>query len=107
MMMGKRWEQMRDTLARDMHKANQIALQMTKARMPDVYALNGNYATYKIEHDGRIDTGFTLYNHDTAEYLLGDQRQLMPAPSTRKAAQIAANKDMQWNMEKIQSFLTR
>ena len=102
-MVGKRWKEMCETLAEDMHNTNQIALGMTKDAMPDVYALNANYATYQIETGGGIDTGFTLYNHDTAEYLLGDQRQLMPKPSTRKAAQIAANKDMQWNVQKIQS----
>lgn len=102
-MVGKRWKEMCETLAEDMHHANQIALGMTKDTMPDVYALNINYGTYQIETGGSIDTGFTLYNHDTAEYLLGDQRQLMPKPSSRKAAQIAANKDMQWNMQKIQS----
>lgn len=102
-MVGKRWEQMRDTLAADMHNANEIAKGMMMDTMPDVYALNMNYGTYQIETGGRIDTGFTLYNHDTAEYLLGDQRQLMPVPSAKKAAQIAANKDMQWNKKKIQS----
>lgn len=103
MMVGKRWEQMLDVLTKDMHHANEIALKMAKEAMPDVYALNANYATYQIEHDGKIDTGFVLYNHDTAEYLLGDERQLMPGPSTRKAKEIAANKDMQWNKQKIQS----
>ena len=102
-MVGKRWTEMRDTLAQDFHNANQIALGMTKKSMPDVYALNANFATYQIEHDARIDTGLSLYNHDTAEYLLGDERQLMPGPSTRKAREIAANKDMQWNRQKIQS----
>ena len=102
-MVGKRWTEMRDTLAQDFHSANQIALGMTKKSLPDVYALNANFATYQIEHDARIDTGLSLYNHDTAEYLLGDDRQLMPGPSTRKAREIAANKDMQWNRQKIQS----
>lgn len=102
-MVGKRWEEMKKVLASDMKHANDIALGITKGKMADVYALNGNFATYQIEHDGQIDTGFTLYSHDTAEYLLGDQRQLMPGPSTRKAREIAANKDMQWNMKKIQS----
>ena len=102
-MMGKRWEEMLDVLASDYHHANEIALDIAKGSMPDIYALNANYATYQIEHDGLIDTGFTLYNHDTAAYLLGDQRQLMPAPSTAKAKQIAANKDMQWNKQHIQS----
>ena len=102
-MVGARWEEMRDILADDFHRANEIALKMSRNGMADVYALNGNYATYQIEHVAKIDTGFTLYNHDTAEYLLGDQRQLMPGPSTKKAAEIAVNKDLQWNKQKIQS----
>lgn len=101
--MGKRWEEMKDILAADLENAQNIALKMSGEKMPDVYALNANYGTYQIEHDGRIDTGFTLYNHDTAEYLLKDTRQLMPGPSTRKAKEIAANEAMQWNKQKIQS----
>lgn len=102
-MMGKRWEDMLNVLSEDMHHTNEIAFSMAKDKMPDIYALNMNYGTYEIEHGGRIDTGFTLYNHDTAEYLLGDQRQLMPKPSPQRAKQIAANKDLQWNKKKIQS----
>lgn len=102
-MVGRRWEAMRDTLAADMHRTNEIAKAMSEGQAADVFALNGNYATYQLEHDGKIDTGFTLYNHDTAQYLLEDQRQLMPVPSDKKAREIAANKDMKWNMKKIQS----
>lgn len=102
-MVGKRWEEMRNVLASDMHHTNEIALGIAEKKMPDIFALNGNFATYQIETSGKIDTGFTLYNHDTAQYLLGDQRQLMPKPSARKAAEIAKNPDMQWNMKKIQS----
>ena len=102
-MMGKRWTAMRDTLAADMEHTNEIALRISRGKMPDVYALNGNYAIYQMENGAGIDTGLTLYNHDTAEYLLKDTRQLMPGPSTRRAAQIAADKSMQWNARKIQS----
>lgn len=102
-MMGKRWEAMKDTLAADMERANEIALQISRGKMPDVYALNGNYATYQLEHDGKLDTSFTLYNHDTAEYLLKQERQLMPGPSTRKAREIATDENLQWNRRKIQS----
>ena len=103
-MMGKEWEKMRDTLAEDFHNANQIALGIARGEMADVYALNMNYGTYDIEHGGKIDTGFQLYNHDTAEMLMREENvQLMPGPSTRKAAQIAANKDLQWNYRHIQS----
>lgn len=101
--MGKRWEQMKDVLAQDLENAQNIALKIAGEKMPDVYALNANYAAWQIEHGAGIDAGFTLYSHDTAEYLLKDTRQLMPGPSTRKAREIAANKAMQWNKGKIQS----
>ena len=100
---GKRWEAMKDVLAADLENARDIALKIAGEKMPDVYALNGNYAAYQIEHDAGIDAGFTLYNHDTAEYLLKDTRQLMPPPSAKKAAEIAANQAMQWEKGKIQS----
>ena len=100
---GKRWEDMKDVLAADLEHARDIALKIAGEKMPDVYALNGNYAFYQIEHDAGIDAGFTLYNHDTAEYLLKDTRQLMPPPSAKKAAEIAANQAMQWEKGKIQS----
>lgn len=100
---GKRWEAMKDVLAADLENARNIALKIAGEKMPDVYALNANFAAYQIEHDAQIDVGFTLYNHDTAEYLLKDTRQLMPPPSPRKAAEIAANKAMQWEKGKIQS----
>ena len=103
-MMGQQWKDLEKVLAEDFHHANEISLQISRGQMPDVYALNANYATYQIEHGGRIDTSFTLYNHDTAELLMKEEHvQLMPRPSTKKAAEIAANKDMQWNMRKIQS----
>ena len=103
-MMGKQWEQMRDVLAQDLENANEIALKIARGEMPDVYALNANYGTYMIEHGAGIDTGFTLYNHDAAELLMKKQDlQLMPGPSTKKAAEIAADKSMQWNRQKIQS----
>ncbi len=102
-MVGKRWEAMKDVLATDMENASKIALKIAGEKMPDVYALNANYAAYQIEHDGKINAGFTLYSRDTAEYLLKEPRQLMPGPSSKKAAQIAADKAMQWNKSKIQS----
>ncbi len=103
-MMGKEWEMMRDGLAADFHHADQIALGIARGGMPDVYALNMNYGTYDLEHGGKIDTGFQLYDHDTAELLMREtDLQLMPGASTAKAARIAANKDLQWNARHIQS----
>ena len=102
-MMGQQWRDMKNVLAEDLQHSREMALAISRGQMADVYALNANYATYQIEHDFLINTGFTLYNHDTAEYLLKEQRQLMPGPSTKKAAQIAADKALQWDMQHIQS----
>lgn len=101
-MVGNRWKEMQQVLAEDLQHADEMALGIARDKMPDIFALNANFGTYDIEHVGKIDTGFTLYNHDTAAYLMED-RQLMPGPSTKKAAQIAADKSMQWNQRHIQS----
>ena len=101
-MVGKRWEAMADTLARDLTHTDEIARAIAEGRAPDIFALNMNYTTWHIEHYGRIDTGFTLYNADTAAYVMQEEN-LMPGPSSKKAAEIARNKDMAWNKKHIQS----
>ena len=105
--MGKRWEDMRDTLAQDYYNANQIAKSIAREYRPEVYALNHNYGTYQIEHDGGIDTFYSLYDKPTVERLIREDQVLMPEPSPRKRAEIARNADMQWNNQQLQSALTQ
>lgn len=115
---GKHWEEMKDVIAKDYHNANLIAARMTNDTMADVYALNANYGTYMLEHGAKIDTGFTLYNHDSAEALLKEQwsispekgeNSFLPKPSAKKAAKLAdakkENPDILWNKQKIQSVM--
>lgn len=102
-MMGKRWQEMRDTLTADLERTRDIARKIARDNMADVYALNANYGLWEIEHGGWISTGLSLYNHDTAELLLSGEKQLMPGPSSRRAAQIAADRAKQWDRQKIQS----
>ena len=102
-MMGKRWTDMKNVLAEDLLHTDEIALGIARDAMPGIFALNANYAMYQLEHDAKIITAFTLYNHDTAAYLLKGLRQLMPGPSTKLAQQIARNKALRWNKQKIQS----
>lgn len=45
-MIGKRWEEMRDTLAQDLTNTDKIAMSMVRGYMPEVYALNHNYGAY-------------------------------------------------------------
>ena len=52
-MIGKRWEEMRDTLAQDLTNTDKIAMSMVRGYMPEVYALNHNYGAYAPRATGR------------------------------------------------------
>lgn len=106
--MNKRqWENMRDTLAADYHNANAIAYNMIRKRLPEVYALNANYAAYQLEHDFKIDTSFTLYNADAVERLMTQDPDFLPPPRPggKTARKLAENKDLIWNRQHIQSAI--
>lgn len=102
-MVGKRWEALKNQLAADYHNANVIARGIVTGAMPEAYALNMNYATYLIEKQGRVDTGFTLYSRETVERILRDNPDLLPAPGRNMKARIAAGKDIAWQAGQIQS----
>ena len=102
-MIGKRWEEMRDTLAQDYHNANVIAHSVVNGYMPEVYALNHNYATFEVEQGSQLDTSYTLYDRQTVERLLREDPDLLPKPGKSMTGKIAANKDIAWQEGQIQS----
>ena len=93
---GRRWEEMRDVLAEDMHNVNDIARSVVYGHLPEVYALNHNYGTFEIEQKAMIDTSYVLYDRQTVERL---------EPNSKVARAIAAGKDIAWNKKKVQSEL--
>ena len=99
MMMGKRWENLRDELARDMVNADQIAAKMIKDELPEIYALNHNWETFEIEKALGMSTNYNLYNADTVKHLLKENQKLLPKPK------VDIPKDMRWNMQRIQSVM--
>lgn len=100
-MIGKRWEEMRDTLAQDLTNTDKIAMSMVKGYMPDVYALNHNYGTFEAEKGSMIDTSYTLYDRQTVENLMKKNPDLLPKPS------VDIPKDLQWNKRHIVSAITQ
>ena len=132
-MIGKRWEEMRDTLAQDLHNANEIARSVVNGYMPDVYALNHNYGTFQVESTSLVDTSYTLYDRQTVERLIRENPELLPLPGEQmkdtfkrfdayKSGQkvnlgkkekkafdklIADNKDIRWQKGQIQSVMTQ
>lgn len=104
---GKRWEAVRNSLAKDYHNANVLARSMARETMPDVYALNHDYATYQIERRGRIDTSYTLYDRDAIARLMRDDPDILPPPGKVESDRIAAGKDVRWNSQQVQSVMTQ
>lgn len=103
---GERWKAMRDTLAEEITKANDIAKSTINGHMEEVYSLNHNYATYQVEKDSMIDTSYTLYNRRSTEELFKNKKSLLPAPKEgTKAWQAAHDKDLRWNQQKINSSM--
>lgn len=106
-MIGKRWEEMRDTIAQDLHNANNIARSTIYGHMPEVYALNHNYATFQVEKASLVDTSYTLYDRQTVERIMRSNPDLLPPPGPRKKAEIAAGKDTKWQSRQLQSAMTK
>ena len=48
-MIGKRWQEMVDSLAADYTNANRLAMAMVGDLLPGVYALNHDYGTFQVE----------------------------------------------------------
>lgn len=106
-MIGKRWEEMRHTLAQDYANTNDLAKQMAFDSMPDVYALNHNYATYEAEKGGKVDTSYTLYDRPTVERLIRDDPKLLPdpRPGSPLAQKLAKHKELRWEEQHVQSVV--
>lgn len=96
-MTGKRWEDMRDTLAQDLVNADKIAAGMINDSLPNAYAENMNFGTYEVESGVNIDTGFTLYDRRTVENLMKKDPQIIPQ------ARVDIPKDELWNQKKLTS----
>ena len=105
LMMGKRWADMRDTLANDLVKRNEAARKIVDGRMADAYAINFNYATFDIERQARVSTSFTLYNHDSVERILREHPEILPPPGKKVLKEISEGRAVRWEAGKLESVL--
>ncbi len=105
-MVGQRWKEMRDVLAKDLTNYAQIARSAAFGHMPEVYAININYGTYQVERDGLVDTSYVLYDRHTIERLLmDDEGHFIPAPGKKLQEKIDAGKVERWNVQNVQSVM--
>lgn len=104
-LMGKRWEKMKDALADDYVNASKIARSITEGYMPEVYALNHNYGTFEVERGSMLDTSYTLYNREAVERILRDNPKLYGNPGKDVLQKIASGELKRWEKKQIQSVM--
>lgn len=102
--MGKRWEEMRDTIAEDLTHAAQIAKALAVDQMPDVYAINHNYGTFQVEKSSLVDTSYTLYDRDAAARMFKDT-DFYKKPGRKVQKAINEGKQKAWDKKQIQSVM--
>ena len=106
-MIGKRWEEMKDVLAEDYANAAEIADSIANGYRPEVYAINHNYTTFEIEQQSQLDTSYTLYSRESVERMYRDNPKLYHDPGKDNAAKLAKGEIKAWNKRKVQSVITQ
>lgn len=100
-LVGRRWQEMVDTLAEDYRNADRVAASIVNGHAPDAYAVNHDYATFQVEKGSNLDTSYTLYDRSTVERLIRDQPDLLPA------VKVDGKRDLAWNRRHIASAITQ
>ena len=90
-----------DTLTEDFVNSDKIAMQIVRGDLTDVYALNANYAAYKIEQDTGVDLSWTLYDHSTVERMIREDPDVLPLPS------VDIPLDERWNRQHLNNAITQ
>ncbi len=90
-----------DTLTEDYVNSDKIAMQIVRGNLTDVYALNANYAAYKIEQNANMNLSWTLYDHSTVERLIREKPEILPLPSVNVPL------DERWNRQHLNIAITQ
>ena len=107
MLVGKRWEDLRDSLATDLTNTAKIAQSIAKGYAPEVYAINHNYATFEVEKGSLLDTSYSLYNREAVEYMYKGKPKLYHTYGKAVAKEIKEGKQHAWDRRRITSVLTQ
>lgn len=101
MMVGKRWQDLRDELADRMTNANEEAMAALGEKLPSICAESVNYTMFTAETFAGMDTSFTLWDERTVNRLIKDEPNLLPK------ARVKVDKDKRWNQKMITSAVTQ
>ena len=96
---GKRWEKLRDDMAKRIGESNKVAEAYINDKTPGIYSLNYNYEAYQIE--GITGAAFDIYNEQTVKRLIREKNHI-----EFRTVSVNPKRDYQWNTKKINSELT-
>lgn len=100
-----RWNALKERLADRMFDSNMAAQEIIASYMPDIMALNHNWALYDLEMGAGIDTALSIYNRESVGRILIDDPDLMPGPGKKVMAEISEGKAKRWERQRIQSIM--
>lgn len=100
---GKRFEALRDKVAKRMTNANAAAVAYVNDATPGIYSLNRNFAAYTIEQVAG-DVGFDLWDEQTVKRLIVEQPELMPYYPPKRA--LKRGIDLAWGKKQITASVT-
>lgn len=100
---GKRFEALRDKVAKRYTNAHEVAVAYVNGATPGIYALNRNYAAYTIEQiSDKAD--FTLWDEQTVRRLIDEQPGLMPYYPPKRA--LKRGIDLDYGKKQITASIT-
>jgi len=98
---GDAWKSQQQNMAKVLADTNKTATDWINGEKADVFAFNGNYTAYDMEHGFGVNFGFDLYSEDSVKHLLKDNPKILPKSS------LSISKDEKWNMRNIRSQITQ
>ena len=106
-LMGKRWGDLKETLAEDYKNAAKISQSIANGYRAEAYAINHNYSTFEIEKASRLNTSYSLYSRESVERMYRDNPKLYHDPGKKISQAIREGKQMDWDRRRIQSVITQ
>lgn len=106
-LMGKRWGDLKETLAEDYTNAAKISQSIANGYRAEAYAINHNYSTFEIEKASRLNTSYSLYSRESVERMYRDNPKLYHDPGKKISQAIRAGTQKDWDKRRIQSVLTQ
>lgn len=95
---GRRWTLLRNTLAKRITKANEVAASYINDYTPDIFTLNANFEAF-IAECCHPEVSFVLFSEVSVQRLMMQDRKILPK---RK---VKVSKDKKWNEKKLQNAL--